>query len=184
MIPSKKIEELILKHKNLEGELSSGNIDKKLFAAKSKEYSDLNEIIDQAKKYLNFDKNKKDLEEALHDSPGESSYIMRLPACFHNKPKKGTLIDLLIKRYHGQRIELRYSEKYTSGLAVKDLSNFLKEIFLIFLYPCMNKMLNNDLLLHLYQIFLFLDNSFLYFLVYHNELQNEHQVYLFPFQKL
>ena len=49
MIPSKKVEELILKHKSLEGELSSGNIDKKLFAVKSKEYSDLNEIIDQAK---------------------------------------------------------------------------------------------------------------------------------------
>ena len=49
MIPSKKVEELILKHKNLEGELSSGNIDKNLFATKSKEYSDLNEIIDQAK---------------------------------------------------------------------------------------------------------------------------------------
>ena len=34
MIPSKKVEELILKHKSLEGELSSGSIDKKLFAAK------------------------------------------------------------------------------------------------------------------------------------------------------
>ena len=48
MIPSKKVEELISKHKSLEGELSSGRIDKKLFAAKSKEYQDLNEIIDQA----------------------------------------------------------------------------------------------------------------------------------------
>ena len=56
MIPLKKAEELIQKHKNLENELSSGNLDNKLFAAKSKEYSDLNEIIDQAKKYLNFEK--------------------------------------------------------------------------------------------------------------------------------
>ena len=68
MIPSKKVEELILKHKILEGELSSGNIDKKLFAVKSKEYSDLNEIIDQAKKYLNFEKSKKDLEKLIDDS--------------------------------------------------------------------------------------------------------------------
>ena len=56
MIPIKKVEELISKHKNLENELSSGNIDKKLFASKSKEYSDINEIIKHAKKYLNFDK--------------------------------------------------------------------------------------------------------------------------------
>ena len=68
MIPSKKVEELILKHKSLEGELSSGDIDKKLFAAKSKEYSDLNEIISQAKKYLNFEKNKNDLEKLIEEN--------------------------------------------------------------------------------------------------------------------
>ena len=71
MIPSKKVEELILKHKSLESELSSGNIDKKLFATKSKEYSDLNEIIDQAKKYLNFEKNKKDLEKLIQDNDND-----------------------------------------------------------------------------------------------------------------
>ena len=46
MIPLKTIEELIDKHSALEKELSSGEIDKKLFAEKSKEYSDINEIID------------------------------------------------------------------------------------------------------------------------------------------
>ena len=45
MIPVKKVEELVLRHKSLESELSSGSIDKKLFATKSKEYSDINEII-------------------------------------------------------------------------------------------------------------------------------------------
>ena len=54
MIPLKKVEELILRHRNLETELSSGNIDKKLFANKSKEYSDINEIIKYAEKYLSF----------------------------------------------------------------------------------------------------------------------------------
>ena len=68
MIPVKKVEELILRHKSLEGELSSGNIDKKLFAVKSKEYSDLNEIINQAKKYLNFEKSKIDLEKLADDA--------------------------------------------------------------------------------------------------------------------
>ena len=53
MIPKKTIAELILKHTILEKELSSGTIDKKLFAEKSKEYSDINEIVDIAKKYLN-----------------------------------------------------------------------------------------------------------------------------------
>ena len=54
MIPLKKAEELIQKHKNLENDLSSGNLDNKLFASKSKEYSDLNEIISNVKKYLDL----------------------------------------------------------------------------------------------------------------------------------
>ena len=50
MIPSKTIEELIKKHSVLEKELSSSSLEKKLFAEKSKEYSDINEIVDIAKK--------------------------------------------------------------------------------------------------------------------------------------
>ena len=71
MIPLKKVEELIQKHKNLEKELSSGNIDKKFFASKSKEYSDLNEIINYAINYLNFEKNKKDLEKIIIDNKND-----------------------------------------------------------------------------------------------------------------
>ena len=71
MIPVKKVEELVLRHKSLETELSSGSIDKKLFATKSKEYSDINEIISHARKYIEFEKNKKDLEKIINDSGGE-----------------------------------------------------------------------------------------------------------------
>ena len=45
MIPLKKIREIISQHKRIEQSLSSGTIDKKDFAKKSKEYSDINEII-------------------------------------------------------------------------------------------------------------------------------------------
>ena len=62
MIPQKTIEELINKHSTLEKDLSSGQIDKKLFAEKSKEYADLNEIVDDAKKYILFKKDKSELE--------------------------------------------------------------------------------------------------------------------------
>ena len=71
MIPEKTIEELILKHSTLEKDLSSGNVDKKLFAEKSKEYSDVNEIIGNAKKYISFENKKKELEKILEDSSGD-----------------------------------------------------------------------------------------------------------------
>ena len=63
MIPLKTIQELINKHSTLEKDLSSGKIDKKFFAEKSKEYSDLNEIIDDAKKYISYEKDKIELEK-------------------------------------------------------------------------------------------------------------------------
>ena len=67
MIPQKTIEDLIKKHSLLEKDLSLGQIDKKIFAEKSKEYSDLNQIIDTAKNYLNFEIEKSELEKILED---------------------------------------------------------------------------------------------------------------------
>ena len=68
MIPLKTIEELIAKHSSIEKDLSSGELDNKLFAEKSKEYSDLNEIIGNAKDYITFQTKKEDLEKMLNDS--------------------------------------------------------------------------------------------------------------------
>jgi len=68
MIPLKTIEELITRHSSIEKELSSGGLDKKLFAEKSKEYSDLNEIVSYAKDYISFQTEKKELEKILNDS--------------------------------------------------------------------------------------------------------------------
>ena len=71
MIPKKTIDELILKHSTLEKELSSGEIDKKLFAEKSKEYSDINEIIDVAKKHISYENDKQELEKILNDQTSD-----------------------------------------------------------------------------------------------------------------
>jgi len=71
MIPQKTIEELINKHSALEKDLASGKIDKKLFAEKSKEYSDLNEIIIEAKKYLSFEDDKIGLEKIVNEQTSE-----------------------------------------------------------------------------------------------------------------
>ena len=72
MIPQKTVEELIIKHSTLEKDLSSGNIDKKLFAEKSKEYSDLNEIIEDAKKYITYERDKSELEKILVDQSNDA----------------------------------------------------------------------------------------------------------------
>jgi peptide chain release factor 1 len=71
MIPLKTVEDLIDKHSKLEKDLSSGNVDKKLFAEKSKEYSDLNEIIESAKKYASYENEKSELSKILEDSSSD-----------------------------------------------------------------------------------------------------------------
>ena len=75
MIPQKTVEEIIKKHSSLERDLSSGNIDKNIFAEKSKEYSDLNEIIENAKKYISFEKDKIELKKILDDQNTDQELI-------------------------------------------------------------------------------------------------------------
>ena len=89
MIPIDKVRDIISKHKLLEKELSSNEIDKKNFAKKSKEYSELNEILNSAKQYLSFDKSEKDLKKILEDS-GSDDEIRNLAKAeldelIHNK---------------------------------------------------------------------------------------------------
>ncbi len=68
----KILEEKLSHHSTLEKELSSGELDNKLFAEKSKEYSDINEIIDVAKKHISFDKDKQELEKILNDQTSDN----------------------------------------------------------------------------------------------------------------
>ncbi len=71
MLPNSKVQNLISRHAKLENELSVANIDKKSFAEKSKEYSDLNEIVKEAKEYVVFEKNKNELEIIINDIKSE-----------------------------------------------------------------------------------------------------------------
>ena len=71
MIPKIKVRDLISRHSLLEKELSSGEIDKKNFAEKSKEYADLNEIIKEIKEYFSYEQEKKDLKKIVEDKGSE-----------------------------------------------------------------------------------------------------------------
>ena len=75
MIPIQKVKDIIVRHDNLEKELSSGKVDTKLFAKKSKEYSNLGNIILIAKEYINFENEKKGLEQILEDKNNDSEMI-------------------------------------------------------------------------------------------------------------
>ena len=72
MLPQDKVQNLINRHLQLEKELSSGKIDKNKYAEISKEYSDLNEIVEKAKQYLSYHKDIEDLNNIINDKDSDS----------------------------------------------------------------------------------------------------------------
>ena len=75
MIPITKIKLIVDTYETLEKELASGNISKENFVKKSKEYSSIGEIIDQAKGYLSFEKEKLDLEKIIEDKKSDEEMV-------------------------------------------------------------------------------------------------------------
>tara|TARA_S200000501_G_scaffold301752_1_gene289092 strand:+ start:327 stop:1403 length:1077 start_codon:yes stop_codon:yes gene_type:complete len=71
MLPLDKVQNLIKRHGEIEKKLSSVEINKSEFAEMSKEYSDLNNIIEAANNYLNYDKEIEDLSKIINDSKAE-----------------------------------------------------------------------------------------------------------------
>ena len=132
MIPIKTIEELISKHSELEKDLSSGKIDKKLFAEKSKEYSDLNEIINNAKKYLSFENDKIELEKISNDQNSDKELLnmaeteLKDLASQHEKNEKKLKLFLLPKDEADKKNAIIEIRAGTGGL---EASLFASDLF-------------------------------------------------------
>ncbi len=75
MIPIEKVELIIKTYETLENELASGKIDKKEFVKKSKEYSSIGEIINAAKGYVSFQKEKGEIQKIIEDKKADQEMI-------------------------------------------------------------------------------------------------------------
>ena len=75
MIPLEKVQLIVKKYKTLEKELSSSNIDKKDFVTKSKEYSSIGNIINEARSYISFQKEKEELSKIIDEKNGDKAMI-------------------------------------------------------------------------------------------------------------
>ena len=75
MIPSDRVKRLVNTYETLEKELASGSIDKKDFVKKSKEYSSIGEVIKEARGYITFEKDKKELDKIIRDESSDKEMI-------------------------------------------------------------------------------------------------------------
>ncbi len=99
MIPQSTVKDLISRHSSLEKELSSGEIEKKKFAEKSKEYSDLNEIIELAKRYISFEKEKNDLEKIIEEKNNDNEFKIMAKNELEELKKKHVLDEKQLKLF-------------------------------------------------------------------------------------
>ena len=75
MIPLEKVQLIVKKYETLEKELASGNIDKKDFVTKSKKYSSIGNVINEARSYISFQKEKEELSKIIDEKNGDKAMI-------------------------------------------------------------------------------------------------------------
>ena len=95
MIPLEKVKQIVSTYETLEKELASGNIDKKDLVKKSKEYSSISQVINEAKGYISFASEKKELEKIAVDKSADKEMIQLA---------KNELIQILKKRDKYEKI--------------------------------------------------------------------------------
>jgi len=99
MIPIAKVKSIVDTYKTLEKELASGNIDKKDFVKKSKEYSSIGEVIDQAKGYLSFEKEKIELEKIIEDKESDKEMVQLAKKELNELLEKNKTYEKILKIY-------------------------------------------------------------------------------------
>ena len=99
MIPLEKVQQIVNTYKTLEKELASSDIDKKDFVKKSKEYSGIGEIIDEANGYLNFEKEKLELDKIIDDKKSGKEMIQLAKNELNELLKKKQSYEKILKVY-------------------------------------------------------------------------------------
>ena len=99
MIPLEKVQQIVNTYKTLEKELASSDIGKKDFVKKSKEYSGIGEIIDEAKGYLDFEKEKLELDKIIEDKKSDKEMIQLAKSELNELLKKKQSYEKILKIY-------------------------------------------------------------------------------------
>ncbi len=142
MIPIDKVKKIIERHILLEKELSTGKVEPKLLAKKSKEYSDLKNIVPCAKEYIEFEKNKKDLNNIIQDKKNDKEIILlaekELKDSEENKEKneKKLKIFLLPKDKDDEKDTIVEIRAGTGGL---EATLFVADLFRMYERVCSKK---------------------------------------------
>ena len=99
MIPIEKVKLIVDTYKSLEQELASGEVDKKSFVKKSKEYSSIGEVINEATGYIDLEKEKKELEKIIEEKENDKEMIQLAKTELNELLKKKRTYEKVLKLY-------------------------------------------------------------------------------------
>ena len=149
MIPLEKVKNIISRHNNLEKELSSEKIDPKLFAKKSKEYSSLGGIISIAKEYVNFENDKRDLEQIFNDKTNDVEMIEMAKKDFNEIEKKKEKYENKLKIFllpKDEDDEKNAIVEIRAGTGGLEASLFCADLFKMYEKVCSKKKWNLEII--------------------------------------
>ena len=141
MIPIIKIKSIVETYKALEKELASGNIDKKDIVKKSKEYSSIKEIIDQATGYLNFEKEKMEIEKIIEDKESDQEMVQLAKKELIDLQEKNKINEKILKIYHLPKDEAATKNailEIRAGTGGDEAGLFVADLYKMYEKVCLN----------------------------------------------
>ena len=142
MIPLDKVKQIISTYETLEKELASGNIDKKNFVKKSKEYSSVGEVVAQARNYLGFKKEKEDLKKIIEDKKSGNDMIELAKNELLQLSKKNEEDEKKLKIYLLPKDEADSKNailEIRAGTGGLEASLFVADLYKMYEKVCLNK---------------------------------------------
>ena len=142
MIPLEKVKQIVSAYETLEKELASGNIDKKNFVKKSKEYSSVGEVVAQARDYLGFKKEKEELKKIIEDKKSGNDMIELAKNELLQLSKKNEEDEKKLKIYLLPKDEADSKNailEIRAGTGGLEASLFVADLYKMYEKVCLNK---------------------------------------------
>jgi len=142
MIPLEKVKQIVSTYETLEKELASGDINKKDFAQKSKGYSSIREVINQARSYLGFEKEKTELEKIIEDKKSDKDIIELAKNELIQLSKKNEENEKILKVYLLPKDEADSKNailEIRAGTGGLEATLFVADLYKMYERVCLNK---------------------------------------------
>ncbi|MDC0059867.1 peptide chain release factor 1 [Pelagibacteraceae bacterium] len=142
MIPIDRVKKIVETYERLEKELASGNIEKKDFVKKSKEYSNIGEVVKEARGYLDFEREKKELSKIVEDKNSEKDMVQLAKSELSQLSQKNINDEKILKIYLLPKDEADSKNailEIRAGTGGLEATLFVADLFKMYEKVCLKK---------------------------------------------